>query len=93
MVDVKLTVVVWITLLRLACTVALWAMPMFPETAVKRAVDCPERTFTLPGTMRRALLLLRETAVVPLTGPLNDTVHELEELLPRVEGEQETDDS
>ena len=47
---------------------------------------------TLAGTCKAALLLLNVTALAAIAVLFNDTVHVLDELLPKLEGEHEMDD-
>ena len=81
----------WVWPLNEAVTIALWLLLTLPEAAANVAVLWPERTVTLAGTVSSALLLFSETVAALAAALFNATVHVLDELLPSVDGEQETD--
>ena len=63
----RLNEAVWEPLFRLAVTVTLWLVVMFPAVAVKEADVAPAATDTVAGMVSRALLSDRDT-VLPAGG-------------------------
>ena len=76
---------------REAVTVTFWAVETVPVVAAKVALLWLAATLTLAGTVKEALLLLKDTVVMLAAAWFNDTVQVLDALLPRVEGEQDTE--
>ena len=72
-------------------TVTFCAAETVPVVAAKVALLWPAATFTLAGTLKATLLLLKETVVMLAAAWFNDTVQVLDALLPRVDGEHDTD--
>ena len=62
-----------------------------PVVAANVALLCAAPTVTLAGTVKAALLLLKDTVVAPEAALFNETVQVLEALLPRVDGAQDTE--
>src|SRR5665213_3080692 len=79
--------------LRVAVTVAVWALLTEPEAAVKVALPWPDATTTLAGTVSNPLLLTKETVVALVAALFKVTVQVLDALLPRVEGAQASEPS
>ena len=74
-----------------AVMVAVWLLLTVPLVAVKVAVLWPAATVTLAGTGRVAELLASVTETGLAVTWLSDTVQVVLALLPRFEGEQETE--
>jgi hypothetical protein len=72
-------------------TVTFCAVETVPVVAARVALLWLAATLILAGTVKAALLLLKETVVVLAAGWFNDTVQVLDALLPRVDGEQDTE--
>ena len=77
--------------LREPVTVTFCAAETVPVVAAKLALLWLAATFTLAGIVNAALLLLKDTVVLLATAWFNATMQVLEALLPRVEGEQDTE--
>lgn len=80
-----------LTPLRIAVTVAFWALLTVPDAATKVALLWPDATTTLAGTVSDKLLLARVTVAVLRAALLKVRVQVLDELLPRVVGAQATE--
>src|SRR5712691_8530429 len=77
----------WLWPLSAAVMDGLWLEVTVPVETWKVTLLCPELTVTLAGTVRAALLLLRETVRLPAADLFNETVHVAEALLPKLEGQ------
>ena len=66
---------------------------MAAVVATKLAVLWPAATVTLAGILKAALLLFKATVELVIAFLFSATVQVLTELLPRVEGEQPTEES
>jgi hypothetical protein len=88
---VKLTVNCWFRPFRLPVTIALWFCGIAPEFAEKLPLVCPVAIVTLLGTVRSALLLLRDTPTEFAAALFRVAVHVLVALLAIVLGEQDKD--
>ena len=91
-VEFRLTTVLCETPFRLAVTVAVWLVAIWPEVAVKVAVSAPCETFSakLAGTVSRALLL--DSVAVPVDPPAATTVHVVEAAEASALGEHEMEE-
>ena len=78
----------WLTPFMVAVTVAFWLLLTVPEAAAKVALICPGPTATLAGMESNALSLTSATIAELVEAVFKVTVHVVEALLPRVEGEQ-----
>jgi hypothetical protein len=67
-------------------------VPTVPVVAAKVALLWFAAIVTLAGTCRAAPLLLNVTALAARAPLFNNTVHVLDELLPKLEGEHDSDD-
>ncbi|MDP9112091.1 MAG: hypothetical protein M3O20_00255 [Acidobacteriota bacterium] len=81
----------WLTPLRVAVTVAFWLVLTAADVAAKVALLCPDRMATLAEVMSNSLSLESDTFAALVAAVFNVTVQTLDALLPKVEGEQETE--
>ena len=81
----------WLTPLRVAVTVAVWLLLKVPDVAAKVALLCPDRMATLAGVVSCALSLEMYTIAEEVAKVFKVTVQLLDALLPKVEGEQESE--
>jgi hypothetical protein len=75
-----------------AFTVTLWAEPSVPVVAAKVAPFWFAATVTLAGTNNATLLLRNVTTLAVRAALFKATVHVVDELLPKLEGEHDRDD-
>jgi hypothetical protein len=76
-----------------AVTVTFCAVVTVPVVAANVALLWLAATVTLAGTVSDPLLLLKVTATALAVALFNDTVQVLDALLPKLEGEHDTDES
>jgi hypothetical protein len=76
-----------------AVTVTFCAVVTVPVVAVNVALLWLAPTVTLAGTVSDPLLLLRVTPLAAVAALFNVTVQVLDALLPKLEGEHDTDES
>jgi hypothetical protein len=76
-----------------AVTVTFWALGTVAVVAEKVAVLWFVATVTLAGIVNAALLLFKEMAELLRAALFSVTIQVLDALLPRVEGEQDIDES
>jgi hypothetical protein len=76
-----------------AVTVTFWAVVTVAVVAANVALLWLAPTVTLPGTVRDPLLLLKVTPTALADALFNVTVQVLDALLPKLEGEHDTDES
>ena len=88
---VRLTPVDWLCPFRSAVTVAVWLLPTVPLVTANAALLCPAATVTFAGTGSAALLLTSVTTTAPAAALLSVTVQLDGALLPRLDGEQDTE--
>ena len=72
---------------------AFWLLLTAPEVAVKVALLWPSAIMTLTGTASSPLSLASATLAALVAPVFNVTVQVLDELLPRVEGAQASEES
>lgn len=88
---VRLSVVLWLWPFSVAVMVAVWLIPTVPLDTVNVAVLWPAATTTLGKTGKVALLLTSMTVTALEAASLSDTVQAALVLVPKVDGEQDTD--
>jgi hypothetical protein len=88
-----LIVACWLWPPRVAVTLAFWLLLTVPEVAVKVELLWPSAIVTLTGTASSALSLASDTVAALVAALFNVTVQVLDELLPRVEGAQASEES
>ena len=76
-----------------AVTVTVWALATVPVVAAKVALLWLAATVTLAGTVSDPLLLPKVTTAALVAALFRLTVQVLDALLPKLEGEHDTDDN
>jgi hypothetical protein len=89
---VKAIEVDWVTPFREPLTVTFWAVVTVAVVAVNVALLWLTATVILAGTDNTPLLVLKVTRLAVRAALFRETVHWVEELLPKVEGEQVRDE-
>src|SRR5579872_2485932 len=90
-VTVSATVVVWLIPFKDAVTVTVWALATVPVVAAKVALLWLAPMVTLAGTVNDPLLLPKVTTAAMGVLLFKMTVQVLDPLLPKLEGEHDTD--
>jgi hypothetical protein len=81
----------WLPSVAVTTAVGVLELVSVPVVAENVALLWPANTVALDGTLRPALLLCSETAVLKVTVWFTETVQVVEEFWPMLEGEQFTD--